>query len=67
MVQGNVPCEGFLLKSLYDIGEAVTRGIDVGIINLLGIAGQHYFGACTCAGQNGFNFVGSEVLGLIHN
>ena len=59
--------ENFLpLHPLRRISEAVGTGIQIGIVNLIGVAGKHHLGILAGTGDDGFHFVRGEVLGLIH-
>ena len=50
-----------------EIGESIGVTIEVGVIDLEYIACKDDFGSFTGAGDDGFDFVGSEVLCFIDN
>ena len=56
-----------IFKFLNGKGQPVGIGIEIWIIDLLGIAGKDNFSTLTHTADNGFNFMGGEVLGSIDN
>jgi hypothetical protein len=56
-----------MLEVLGQKTQSIGAGIHVGIIDLVGVAGEDHFGALSRAGQNGFHFMGRQVLGLVHD
>ena len=59
--------EGLAFHLLAQVGEAVGPLVQVGLVNLEDIAGEHHLGALSGAGDDGFYLVRGEVLGLVHN
>lgn len=56
----------FLAFHAFDeVGEAVGLGVEVGVVDLEDVAGEDDFGAFAGAGDDGFDFVGGEVLGFV--
>ena len=59
--------QALLLEALGHVAEAVGDGIHVGVVDLVGIAGEDDLGAVADAGDDGLDLVGRQVLGLIHD
>ena len=53
------------LEPLDRIGKAVTAGVEIGIVDLLGVTGQNHFGAFTGAADDGLDLMRRQVLGLV--
>ncbi len=58
---------GLFLEPLDHIGKPVARRIDVGIVDLVRIAGQHHLRALARPGDDGLDLVGRQVLRLVHD
>ncbi len=49
------------------VDEAVAEAVDVGVIDLGGVADEDEFGAAGHAGDDGFGFEGGELLGFVED
>jgi hypothetical protein len=56
-------CMGPILDA--DVGQAVGRAVEVGVVDLPDVAGEDDLGALADAGDDGLDLVGREVLGLV--
>ncbi len=54
-------------KAFNRIGQAVAGRIDIGIIDLVGIACQNNFGSLSSPGNNCFDLMRGQILGLVDN
>ena len=57
--------QGLSLEAFHQPGEAIAFGIDIGIVDLVGIACDYDFSAFSNPGHNRFDFMGCKILGLI--
>src|SRR6185503_2490963 len=65
LLQLDVRGDRFRAEFADDVDEAVGGGIDVGIVDLIRVAGENDFRAVANAGDDGFHFERREVLGLV--
>src|SRR5574341_1913225 len=63
----NMARDGLFLEPINHVGEAVARRVDIRIVYLIRVAGQHDFGPLPRPGDDGLDLVGREVLGLVHD
>ena len=49
------------------VAQAIGLGIEIRVVDLLNVAGEHDLGSFTSTGDDGFDFVRGEILGLVHN
>src|SRR5204862_755683 len=63
----DMACDGFGLEPLCDRGQAVAGRVDVGIVDLVGVAGQHDLRVGAAAGDDRLDLVRREVLRLVHD
>src|SRR6266496_4928197 len=61
----DVRCDWLRPKTADDVIKAVRGGIDVGIIDLVGITGENDFGAMANPRDDGLGLEGREVLCLV--
>ena len=59
--------EGLILEAVDGVNEAVACGVEVGVIDLVRVAGEDDLGVFASAGDDGFDFVGGEVLRFIND
>ena len=51
--------------ALHQVGEAVGAGVEIGVIDLVRVAGEDNAGIHSGAGDNGFDLVRGKVLRFI--
>jgi len=54
-----------VFHSFDEVAEAVGGGVEIGVVDLVDVAGEDDLGAFAGPGDNGFDFVGGEVLDFI--
>lgn len=65
--EGDVCDEGLTFHAVASVDETIAAAIDVGMIDLIGIANHDEFGAFGHAGDDGFGFLGGELLGFVED
>jgi len=66
-VEGDVGGEGLVLEAVAGVNQAVGAAVDVGIVDLRGVADHDELGVARHAGDDGFRLLRGELLGFVEN
>ena len=67
MGQGDMPCKTHIPEGFHKTAETIGFGIQIGIVNLVGIPCYNNLGTFSGPADNRFNFVGAQILSLIND
>ena len=66
-VEGDVGGERLAFQAVAGVNEAVAAAVDVGVVDLRGVADEHELRVSGHAGDDGFRFLGGELLGFVED
>ena len=66
-MEGDVAADLLAAHAVDKVSQAVGTGVQVGVVDLVGITGEDNASVDACAGNDGFDFVWGRVLRFIYD